>query len=189
MLNTSTDKSYNDLRLEYNRISFKRMLREVMPPVCGNCGSDENVEYHHIVPLSIGGTNRLTNIVPLCNRCHKAFHCGQHISKYKNTENMGRPRKATLTPEVEEILWDWANGKIGHSECKELLGYSKSTHIKDIPLYRDFIKKNGIKNVKNTLDILCANGKPRYESQVSVIAYADSNVTINYYGTTGDDFE
>jgi len=42
---------------------------------CANCGA-KGVELHahHIVPLSVGGTNSESNIVTLCRDCHKSLH-------------------------------------------------------------------------------------------------------------------
>lgn len=37
---------------------------------CRICDSNVNITYMHIVPLKNGGTNRMTNIVPLCNSCY-----------------------------------------------------------------------------------------------------------------------
>jgi hypothetical protein len=41
---------------------------------CGNCGGTESLHVHHIVPLSRGGTNGLTNLRTLCENCHKKIH-------------------------------------------------------------------------------------------------------------------
>ncbi len=42
---------------------------------CQNCGRDDRVlNAHHIVPLSVGGTNELTNLACLCRDCHKLIH-------------------------------------------------------------------------------------------------------------------
>jgi 5-methylcytosine-specific restriction endonuclease McrA len=40
--------------------------------ICCNCLKDEkeNIMFHHIVPVSIGGTDNDSNIVPLCQTCH-----------------------------------------------------------------------------------------------------------------------
>lgn len=42
---------------------------------CQNCDRT-NIELHahHIVPLSVGGTNALTNLACLCRDCHEAIH-------------------------------------------------------------------------------------------------------------------
>lgn len=53
---------------------MRNMLPKKLGTVCRNCGSSEGVEYHHIKPLSHGGTNDLNNIVPLCGKCHSALH-------------------------------------------------------------------------------------------------------------------
>lgn len=41
---------------------------------CGNCGSTVGLMVHHIVPLSKGGTNSLSNLRTLCEECHKKLH-------------------------------------------------------------------------------------------------------------------
>lgn len=41
---------------------------------CANCGADENLEVHHVVPLSRGGTNKRTNLLTVCSRCHNHTH-------------------------------------------------------------------------------------------------------------------
>ena len=40
--------------------------------VCARCGSRENLEYDHIVPLSKGGSNTSRNIELLCERCNRS---------------------------------------------------------------------------------------------------------------------
>jgi hypothetical protein len=44
------------------------------PKICANCGSTEEIEMHHIVPLSKGGSNREGNLVYLCFECHCKVH-------------------------------------------------------------------------------------------------------------------
>jgi hypothetical protein len=41
---------------------------------CGNCGSTINLQIHHIVPLSRGGTNLESNLRTLCESCHQKIH-------------------------------------------------------------------------------------------------------------------
>ena len=40
---------------------------------CVNCGQ-EAYHIHHIIPKSLGGTDRNTNKVPLCDKCHGILH-------------------------------------------------------------------------------------------------------------------
>ena len=42
---------------------------------CQNCHTgDRQLHAHHIVPLSLGGTNSLSNLACLCRDCHKKLH-------------------------------------------------------------------------------------------------------------------
>lgn len=43
---------------------------------CGRCGCEAGDEghVHHVTPLADGGTNRLENLVGVCNDCHALFH-------------------------------------------------------------------------------------------------------------------
>lgn len=41
---------------------------------CVNCGSNEDLVYHHVIPLSIGGNDIDSNIVCLCGSCHRKLH-------------------------------------------------------------------------------------------------------------------
>jgi len=46
---------------------------------CANCGKKEEergtrLEVHHIVPREAGGTDKLSNLAPLCVPCHFAVH-------------------------------------------------------------------------------------------------------------------
>ena len=41
---------------------------------CGNCHATRNLHVHHVVPLSKGGTNNLSNLRTLCEDCHKRLH-------------------------------------------------------------------------------------------------------------------
>lgn len=46
---------------------------------CVNCGREgrqngSQLEIHHIVPREVGGTHKLSNLIPLCTPCHFAVH-------------------------------------------------------------------------------------------------------------------
>ena len=64
--------------MENTRKEFERMKPSIMKAKdctkCVNCGSDENIQLHHVVPLVLGGTNNIDNIVPLCEDCHSKIH-------------------------------------------------------------------------------------------------------------------
>jgi 5-methylcytosine-specific restriction endonuclease McrA len=39
---------------------------------CAKCGSQENLEYDHIIPVSKGGSNTARNIQLLCEKCNRS---------------------------------------------------------------------------------------------------------------------
>lgn len=58
-----------------SKISRQSLLLE-KGTVCANCQEDvgETIQFHHIVPQAIGGKDIITNIVPLCTKCHCMLH-------------------------------------------------------------------------------------------------------------------
>lgn len=49
---------------------------------CAYCGSDENIEVDHIVPLSRGGEHVPENLAPACQRCNRSKH-NKLLSEWK----------------------------------------------------------------------------------------------------------
>lgn len=56
------------------RVPLTEEEKDIVGRVCVNCGAIEEIEYHHIVPLSLGGNDVLSNICPLCATCHGKVH-------------------------------------------------------------------------------------------------------------------
>ena len=59
-----------------SRKIIARWMREALPKKCMNCGSESQLQYHHIVPIAYGGNDVITNVVVLCSRCHSLTHYG-----------------------------------------------------------------------------------------------------------------
>lgn len=38
---------------------------------CGKCGCKNNLQLHHIIPITLGGSNDDANLIILCNNCHQ----------------------------------------------------------------------------------------------------------------------
>jgi 5-methylcytosine-specific restriction endonuclease McrA len=49
---------------------------------CFECGSTENIHYHHVVPKSKGGTQ----MIPLCAICHSIVHDAPHLTNKTSKE-------------------------------------------------------------------------------------------------------
>lgn len=52
------------------------LLKQVKGTICANCGLDcgQEIIFHHVIPLVIGGQDVITNIIPLCSTCHDLLH-------------------------------------------------------------------------------------------------------------------
>ena len=146
---------FKKLRQEFTKPSFREILKEKLGDKCVNCGSKENIEYHHIVPLKNGGTNNLGNIVPLCLKCHNAAH----DRKTWKAKKPGR-KKLIKYEDAKPILHKYFNLEIGLKEAKYELGISdktKSTWYKLAAQYRE--EYNIPNNFRNNVDILASQDK------------------------------
>ncbi len=69
-------KRLADAKLAANAV----LVRERDGNCCRNCGLPWEVEVHHIVYRSRGGSHDTSNLVCLCADCHRAAHIGRlHI--------------------------------------------------------------------------------------------------------------
>lgn len=177
--------SYEEYRKEFDNPAFRKIIKNEND-VCLNCGSSDNIEYHHVVPLKLGGTNRLTNIVPLCHKCHKAAHHGQHMTHYAKSVNPGRKSRCNSEKDFE-IFDKYIGGEIGNKKCLELLGYSSRSAIKDRPEFKRYINSKGIANVRNLIDVSSTNRrKPLDDGDiVGEIEYLDGTKSQMIFKNTG----
>ena len=172
---------YMKLRDEWASSPVRVMAERNLGKVCYNCGSDEGIELHHIVPLKLGGTNNISNIAVLCHRCHCAAHYGQHIRDYQNKANLtGRPHKVA-DEAITDAFEDLIAGKIGRAECKERLKLSQKSKISDMSAYKNFLKDRGIKSVKNNIDIIMnRRGFIKTGETIGYIEYKDGTIEDIY---------
>lgn len=140
------------LRTEFNRASFKEILEREKGKVCICCGSTLGIEYHHILPLCLGGDNRLSNIYPVCNSCHKLIHGGR-VNKMWRADNKGGRKKIKAPKGYKEILDRYFCCEIGKTECQGILGY-KGAKLNDAWWYKEYMKEKGIVHFRNNIDLL-----------------------------------
>ena len=171
---------YERLRLEYNRESFRKELAEKIDNHCANCGKKCKVQYHHIVPLALRGTNRITNIVGLCPTCHKLAHGSKNIREIFRPEKTGRPKK--IAPDgYEKILDRYIVGEIGRKECEKLLKLSKATKLSDVWYYKEYLKAKGIVSHKNKIDLLMnKNNCIPKGREIAIIIFENGEEVIKY---------
>lgn len=185
-----SSQNYKDLRKEYNSYTFRTMLRETLSDKCCNCGSDTNVEYHHIVPLKLGGTNSIGNIVPLCHACHMAAHKGQHMSHYSDYTESKAGRKPKVPDEEGFKALDLlADGRIGIRKCAEMMGLSGSCLPIQTAQYKRWLNDRGIAKCHNHLDVSITKNPERMYKECDVpvghVEYADGTNKTIFFNDTG----
>lgn len=133
-----------ELRKEFETMSFKQDLIEQLGTECVNCGKYANI-YHHIVPLAVGGTNRLSNIVPLCEKYHGKVHDRKSLSikalqrqgierAKKQGKYKGR-KKIETNDNFIEVYNSWKQGNITAVKAMEELGLKKNTFYRRVKEY------------------------------------------------------
>jgi len=60
----------------------KQIIVEFLGYKCNKCGNIESIEVDHIIPISIGGENKVSNIQLLCNICHKEKTSIENKNRY-----------------------------------------------------------------------------------------------------------
>ena len=123
---------------------------------CINCGAEEHIEYHHVVPLKDGGNDIPTNIVPLCWECHlKASNKSTHGGGLKKAREEGRLGRKPAKPYEEWLPWLelYFNSEIGAKELKEKVGLSQGYKLASHKFVKKYRKDNNISNYfRNTVD-------------------------------------
>lgn len=71
-------------RVEY--ATLRAAFDKALPQLCANCESTDDLHIHHIVPLALGGRNRISNLTRLCLGCHSKAHGGKFALVEKSAE-------------------------------------------------------------------------------------------------------
>lgn len=138
----------------YNYLKKKESVLKRDKYKCANCGSTDrnDLNVHHIVPLSAGGSNTDTNMIVLCSKCHKAIHFGKHRDSFDITDNHKKSTKRT-DEEAYAIFDKYFSGRIGTAELKNQMGFAKSYKITACPQFKKYLKDHKIVKYRNNFDI------------------------------------
>ena len=71
-----------------------KLEKSLIGIVCCNCGSEEDLQYHHIIPLAIGGRDIISNMCYVCYKCHYKLHHDGKDSKVANYGELIKNGKA-----------------------------------------------------------------------------------------------
>ena len=105
-------------KVRQKRRTLNQSDKEEIGLKCCNCGSTSDLQYHHIIPISIGGKDINSNICCLCYDCHYKLHHdgkGSKVANYSELIKKGQAR-ARLKGKVpgrigNEITVIWSNGR------------------------------------------------------------------------------
>ena len=189
LIEVLTKKEHDDLRLEYERQILPKLRKERASKTCVNCGTDMEIEFHHIVPLAYGGTNNLSNIVPLCHQCHWSIHSNKHRRDVRSKallSKAGRPRKQYSDEQIAYML-KYLECKIGKKELMKKAGltdYRTSCNLKIKSLKNHL----GIIRFKNNIDMYASHGRDstkQYRQVGDIVGYAEyrdgTKITYRYF--------
>lgn len=169
---------------------FRNQVIELHGAKCVNCGSDDAIEFHHIVPIALGGTDALTNVVPLCYKCHKAAHTGRRKGEIiKETKGSVGGRKRKCDEAVfEDAFKKYIEGRIGKTKFCELTGRKGKSFSAHFPQFEEAKERHGIKEFRNNIDIRGTISAKRLEDgdPVGYIRYLDGREETMLYHDTGD---
>jgi hypothetical protein len=54
--------------------SLPQCIKDQKQDFCAACGTEDDLQYHHLIPAVRGGTDDPTNIIVLCAECHAKIH-------------------------------------------------------------------------------------------------------------------
>jgi 5-methylcytosine-specific restriction endonuclease McrA len=81
---------------------------------CAYCGSkDKKIHQEHVVPLSKGGSNTITNIIPACERCN--------LSKSNTLIEVWYPKQHFYSKQKESKIYKWMGYKVDESNIQKTL--------------------------------------------------------------------
>lgn len=169
---------------------FRNQVTELYGAKCVNCGSGDEVEFHHIVPIALGGRDIPSNVAPLCYTCHKAAHTGRKtgdIIKKNGHTGSGRKRKCDEVA-FEDAFNKYIGGRIGKTKFCELIGRKGKSFSAHFPQFEEAKERHGIKEFRNNIDIRGTISAKRLEDgdPVGYIEYLDGRMETMLYHDTGE---
>jgi len=115
----------------YEGKNFREKVLKRDGYTCQICGSKKNLEAHHIVPRSKGGTNLVENGITLCKDCHRAVHEG----KIKITANILSLRAPSVVQQGK--WWLYRRLKEQFKKVEITFGYLTKKRREELGLPKD----------------------------------------------------
>lgn len=170
--------------VRYISLDTKKKVYERDKGVCVICGSNENIEYDHIIPIAKGGDSEINNLQLLC-RSHNRMKRNKDDRKFKLflqevDEWYGDGNEKREQWEVEwERTWlkEHANDKLIQSETSFIIAYNYAKRL--------FFNFNKVKSEK-IQKLYVYDSQNRYEIEIAGMII-ESN--LKSYKKTEEDLE
>lgn len=128
----------------WNDWEDKQARRAVIKDSCAKCGSFDNLEADHIVPVLFGGSHDASNMQCLCRRCHVEKTTGERCigQPYRNGYEPRYVRVLSVCADGEEDVYDitvegthnfLANGLVVHNCVGAVWSEESRRYIDDEP--------------------------------------------------------
>lgn len=151
----------------------KETLTQMYGTMCYVCGREEEIEWHHVKPLWMGGEDTFENMIPVCYWCHKAIT--KQMPRGEAHRRGGRPRK--IPKGHEAILDRYFRCEFGTKECVRQLRLKQGSHISDNTWYKEYKQNHGIDSFRNNIDLrLTKNGSVLKGEPAGKITYLKDGV-------------
>ncbi len=138
-------------------------LKAMFGNSCRYCGAQsEHLEREHRVPMSRGGLNRITNIVPACHACNMAKGSATEQEFVEQCRETWGERIRKLPSKVED--------KLGQLEMRYSPGYTEN---RSVTLLRSLGLKEGAAPWAKTAAVASAHGET---TSIAGISFQSSNV-------------
>lgn len=126
----------------------KRKILECWNHQCAICSRNDYLEFHHLIPVSEGGSDDYDNIILLCGCCHATVHGRSYNPQKPNC------RTSIDYETAKPILAAYFANEIGTKETKEKLKLSPKTHLSESSLYKRYKREHNITKFYNNVDLI-----------------------------------
>lgn len=160
----------------------RETLAQMYGTKCYVCGREEEIEWHHVKPLWMGGEDTFENMIPVCYTCHKELsrRTPKEAKRLKAHKKLGRPRK--IPKNCDAVLGGYIRCEFGTKECMKRLGLTKGSHVSDCTWYKEYLEKHGIESFRNNVDLrLSKSGIVLKGNAIGKIKYREDEETQIIY--------
>lgn len=118
---------------------------------CVYCGSVEGLEWHHILPRSLGGTDEAFNLIRVCNVHHALLHGMSRRGNISELSKAGIEKakangvilgpRLRISPDVLAILCEKRNAGVTLDALSSEYGFDRTTITRVVRKWRNNLEE------------------------------------------------